>query len=148
VVGSLADSSFNAIWNGQGMRTWRSLMPDECTTCAVYASCHGGCRAAVEVRPDMRDVLRRDPLLAPPKIPTMKTIAPEWRLRAACRLRPEAFGYAALGNGAVLPVRPEAREIIMACDGHRTAQELADQFGSRSIRLVGELLHRGLLEVV
>ena len=68
------------------------------------------------------------------------------RPRLACRLRPEPFGYAALGNGQVLPLRGAARELLLACNGSRTVQELAEQYGKAGLNLMGEMLQRGLLE--
>lgn len=145
LVGSLAEASLSEIWHGARMNAWRGLVPDECTTCAAYGTCHGGCRAVQELRPDRRDPLRGEPLASFRPAQPARKLAPGLRPRAACRLRPEAFGYAALGGGQVLAVRPGARQVILACDGQRTLGELAGQFGPGSVTLIGALLERGLL---
>ncbi len=53
VVGSLARTGFQQAWNGEAMAAWRALMPPECTGCAAYPACHGGCRAVQELPPVM-----------------------------------------------------------------------------------------------
>jgi hypothetical protein len=61
-------------------------------------------------------------------------------------LRPEAFGYAVLGSGNVLPVRAEARPLIDACDGQRTFAELVEEFGEGGLHLWGTLWEMGMLK--
>lgn len=146
LAGSLDQSSFQQIWNGEKMAAWRALMPPECTRCAAYAICHGGCRAVQELRPDGRDPLRCQPVRSLPRARKKRPISPSLKPRLACRLRPEPFGYAALGNGQVLPLRAPAREILLECNGSRTVKELADQYGRNGLNLLGEMLQLGLLE--
>jgi len=146
VIGSLRERSLAELWHSPEMDAWRALMPPECTTCAAYAVCHGGCRAIQELRPDGRDPLRRAPLAeyAPPR--SVRELPADVRPRAALRMRLESFGYALLGQGQVLPVRAEARPVIEACDGRATFAELAARFGQGGLDLLGELWELGMLD--
>ena len=65
--------------------------------------------------------------------------------RSTARLRPEPFGYALLGQGQVILVRAEARELIEACDGSATFAELVTRFGQGGLDLLGELWELGML---
>jgi radical SAM protein with 4Fe4S-binding SPASM domain len=148
VIGSLREKSMWELWHSGAMDAWRRLMPSECTTCAAYSACHGGCRAMQELRSSGRDPLRGKPLArySPPQ--TVHELPADVRFRAAVRLRPEPFGYALLGRGQVLPVRPEACAVVEACDGSATIAELAACFGQSGLDLLGELWELGMLEVV
>jgi radical SAM protein with 4Fe4S-binding SPASM domain len=146
VIGSLYGKSMDELWHSEAMDAWRALMPTECTTCAAYSVCHGGCRAVQELRPDGRDPLRREPLTKynPPQ--TVRELPADVRPGIALRLRPEPFGYALLGQGRVMPVRAEARAVIEACDGSATFAQLAARFGQSGLDLLGELWELGMLE--
>jgi radical SAM protein with 4Fe4S-binding SPASM domain len=145
VIGSLCEKSMQELWNSEAMAVWRGLMPSECTTCAAYSVCHGGCRAVQELHPSGRDPLRGEPLAeySPPQ--TVHELPADVRPRAVVRLRPESFGYALLGQGQVLPVRAEARAVVEACDGSSTFAELAARFGQGGLDLLGELWELGML---
>lgn len=146
VIGSLHEASMSKLWHGEAMNKWRALMPPECTTCAAYSVCHGGCRAVQELRSDGRDPLRGEPLAeySPPQ--TMHELPASVRPSAAVRIRPEPFGYALLGQGQVMPVRAEARPVVDACDGSATFAQLAARFGQSGLDLLGELWESGMLE--
>jgi radical SAM protein with 4Fe4S-binding SPASM domain len=146
VIGSLQERSLAELWHSAEMDAWRALMPPECTACAAYSVCHGGCRAIQELRPDGRDPLRRAPLseYVPPQ--PVRELPAGVRPCAALRLRPEPFGYALLGQGQVVPVRAEARPVVEACDGRATFAELADRFGQGGLDLLGELWELGMLD--
>jgi len=146
VIGSLKEASMHELWHSETMNAWRALMPPECTTCAAYSVCHGGCRAVQELHPDRRDPLRGEPLVEyfPPQ--TVRELPASVRPRAVVRLRQESFGYALLGQGQVLPVRAEARALVEACNGSATFAELAERFGQSGLNLLGELWESGMLE--
>jgi len=147
VVGSLCDASMAEIWHNPAMERWRARMPADCVSCAAYPVCHGGCRAIQELRPDGRDPLRRAPLdTFEPPVETRRLPA-SGRPRAVVRLREEAFGYALLGGGRVMPVRSEARPVIEACTGEWTFAQLASRFGEAGLDLLGELWAAGMLEL-
>jgi radical SAM protein with 4Fe4S-binding SPASM domain len=147
VVGSLRQSSLADLWHSPAMDAWRALMPPECTTCAAYAACHGGCRAVQELRSDGRDPLRGESLAhyAPPQ--TVHQLPADLRPRTCVRLRSEPFGYALLGGGQVMPVRPEARPVVEACDGSATFAELTARFGQSGLDLLGAMWEKGMLEL-
>jgi radical SAM protein with 4Fe4S-binding SPASM domain len=146
VIGSLHEASMAELWQSEAMDAWRALMPSECTTCAAYSVCHGGCRAIQELRPTGRDPLRREPLTEFPPSQSVRELPADMRPHAAVRLRPEHFGYALLGQGQVVPVRAEARSVVEACDGSTTFAELAARFGQSGLDLLGELWELGMLE--
>lgn len=146
VAGSLRRSSLADVWHSEAMNAWRGLMPAECTACAAYAVCHGGCRAVQELRPGRRDPLRNAPLAEYNPASRVRELPADARPRAALRLRPEVFGYALLGQGQVVPVGDGARALIEACDGSATFAQLADLFGPEAVDLLGELWERGMLE--
>lgn len=146
VIGSLRERSLAELWHSPEMDAWRALMPAECTTCAAYSVCHGGCRAIQELRPDGRDPLCRVPLSEYAPSRSVHELPADVRPRAALRMRPESFGYVLLGQGQVLPVRAEARPLIEACDGRATFADLAARFGQGGLDLLGELWERGMLD--
>jgi hypothetical protein len=63
------------------------------------------------------------------------------------RVRPEAFGYAILGNGRVMPVREEALVVIQAINGSTTFLELGEKFGQPGLNLLGELWSAGMISI-
>jgi radical SAM protein with 4Fe4S-binding SPASM domain len=148
VVGSLRESSIEELWHSPVMNQWRALMPDDCISCAAYPICHGGCRAIQELHPDRRDPLRYTPLdaFAPPF--RTRELPASGRPKAVARLRKEPFGYALLGQGQVMLVRPEARPVIDACTGEWTFSQLASRFSEAGLELLGELWDAGMLELI
>ena len=147
MIGSLHEATLFDLWHSPAMDTWRGLMPAECTSCAAYASCHGGCRAVQEIRADRRDPLRKEPLarFTPRRLP--RALPAHARPKAQIRLRPESFGYVALGRGQVIPVLEAARSLIEACDGTATFAQLTERFGQGGLELLGELWEAGMLDL-
>lgn len=146
IIGSLHIHSMYDLWHSDKMNVWRALMPTECTTCAAYAVCHGGCRAVQELRSDGHDPLRGELLTeyTPPQeireLPASVQPLPNFRIRE------EDFGYALMGNGQVIPVAREALVVLNACDGNVSFAELAAQFGQPGLDLLGELWELGMLD--
>ncbi|MGC9394262.1 MAG: hypothetical protein ACP5J4_05355, partial [Anaerolineae bacterium] len=134
------------LWHSDKMNAWRALMPAECTTCAAYSVCHGGCRAVQELRDDGRDPLRGEPLTEYVPTQDIKELPARMRPRRNFRIREENFGYALLGQGQAVPVAPGAWEIVNACDGAMSFAELAAQFGQPGLDLLGELWELGMLD--
>jgi len=147
VIGSLRETSLRALWQGATMERWRARMPADCTTCAAYPACHGGCRAIQELRPDGRDPLHVGPLDAFTPQEQVIDLPADGRPRVAVILRREAFGYALLGRGRVLPVRAEARPLIEACSGAWTFAQLAERYGDAALDLLGEMWSLGMLDL-
>lgn len=146
IIGSLHEHSMHDLWHSDKMNTWRALMPDECTTCAAYSVCHGGCRAVQELRAGGRDPLRGKPLVEFRPQSEVRSLPADVRPHKNFRKREEAFGYVLLGQGHAIPVAREAVAILAACDGSMSFAELAVQFGQPGLDLLGELWERGLLQ--
>ncbi len=146
VIGSLHEHTMHDLWHSDKMNAWRALMPTECTTCAAYPVCHGGCRAVQELRADGRDPLRGEPLTEYVPAQEIKELPANVRPRRNFRIREEEFGYALLGQGHVLPVAREAWQIVNACDGTASFAELAAHFGQPGLDLLGELWELGMLD--
>jgi radical SAM protein with 4Fe4S-binding SPASM domain len=146
VIGSLQEDSLEEIWHGDKMNAWRALMPSDCTTCAAYSDCHGGCRAIQELRVDGRDPLRGAPLQEYQPAPEIYEVPVDVRPLASVRLRRERFGYTVLGEHGFIPVAHEAKRVIEACDGSLTFGELAVRFGEGGLNLLGEMWELGMLK--
>jgi AdoMet-dependent heme synthase len=148
LIGSLREMPLYDLWHSPAMAAWRALMPTDCTACAIFAQCHGGCRAIQELRPSQRDPLRGHPLstfvaaASPRELPALA------KPLAQVRLRPEQFGYVALGSGRAMPLRAEARPVIEACDGSATIADLTARFGQSGLELLGELWDAGMLKTL
>lgn len=148
VIGSLHEHSMYDLWHSDKMNAWRALMPAECTTCAAYSVCHGGCRAVQELRADGRDPLRGEPLAEYVPAQEIKELPANVCPRRNFRIREEEFGYALLGQGQVIPVAYEALPVLEACDGIASFAQLAERFGQPGLDLLGELWETGLLQAV
>ncbi len=146
IIGSLYEHSMHDLWHSDKMNAWRALMPTECTTCAAYSVCHGGCRAVQELRPDGRDPLRGDPLTEYEPVQEIKELPADFHPHRNFRIRQEDFGYALLGRGHVVPVAAEALPVVNACDGSMSFAELAARFGQPGLDLLGELWELGMLD--
>ncbi len=147
IIGSLREQSLAELWQSPAMTAWRDLVPDECESCAAYSICHGGCRAVQELRPDLRDPLRRNALTSFVRGEKFRALPVGGRPVLRGALRPEPFGYVVLGQGQLLPVRPEAEPLLTACNGTLTFAALAERFGQPGLELLGDLWEVGLLHV-
>lgn len=147
LIGSLHEHALADLWQGPGMAAWRSLMPAECTSCAAYSACHGGCRAVQELRPDGRDPLRRRALASFNPPAPARTLPAHGRPVLHGALRVESFGYVVLGRGQLLPVTAAAQPLLAACDGASTCAALAQRFGQPALELLADLWEVGLLEI-
>jgi len=146
IIGSLHEHSMHDLWHSDKMNAWRALMPQECTTCAAYSVCHGGCRAVQELRPDGRDPLRGEPLAEYTSPQEIKEIPARAQPLCNFHVREEDFGYALLGMGQVVPVAREALAVLEACDGATSFAQLAERFGEPGLDLLGELWELGMLD--
>ncbi len=146
IVGSLFEHSMYDLWHSDTMNAWRDLMPDACTTCAAYATCHGGCRAIQELRADGRDPLRGKALKTYNPHQDIKEIPAGVCPTPNFRMQEEPFGYVLLSPGQVIPVAKEATTLFEACDGETTFAQLAEQFGQPGLQLLGELWEKGMLK--
>ena len=147
IAGSLLEHPLAEIWHGPAMQAWRERIPSDCLNCVAFPTCHAGCRALPELRPDQRDPLVTCPLTEAPISKPQRRLPASGRPVAAFRLRRESFGYAVLGRGQVVPVSAAAQPLLDACDGQATFVELGEQYGPAGLILLGELVARGLVQV-
>jgi len=147
VIGSLRNATMRKLWHSKAMKAWRGRVPQECTECAAYSVCHGGCRAIQELHPSGRDPLRRAPLDEFESNGETYDLPANGRPRVEARMRQESFGYVLLARGQVIPIRAKARPLIEACDGQTTFAELTSTYGQPGLNLLGELYASGLLEL-
>lgn len=147
VVGNLLTESVQMAWRSAEMEAWRGLMPDACeTSCAAYSTCHGACRALIEIRDEQRDPLRGSPIPFAPR-PTERVILYEGlRPLARCHLHEEEFGMILTRGNKIVPLPLEDIPLLNACDGTRTLRELQVQFGARGLRIVAALQKKGLVD--
>ncbi len=146
IIGSLHEHSMHDLWHSDKMNAWHALMPAECTTCAAYSVCHGGCRAVQELRADGRDPLRGEPLTEYAPAQEIKELSASVRPRRNFRIREEDFGYVLLGQGQAIPVAREALPVLEACDGLTSFAQLAERFGQPGLDLLGELWESDMLQ--
>ncbi|MGB0389523.1 MAG: SPASM domain-containing protein, partial [Ardenticatenaceae bacterium] len=62
IAGNLLTQPLEMLWHSATMNAWRDLIPDECTTCSAFSTCHGGCRADMVLKGVKRDPLMTMPL--------------------------------------------------------------------------------------
>lgn len=74
LVGNILAQSFEEVWHSPKMEAWRAMIPVECAGCAMYESCHGGCRAEAMLRNASSYPLPRKPVWA--KVPTKEEMPP------------------------------------------------------------------------
>jgi radical SAM protein with 4Fe4S-binding SPASM domain len=148
VAGSLLEFSAQELWHGPAMNAWRQWMPQECTACAAFSVCHGGCRAIYELRADQRDPLRADRLHTFARDAGRQALPANGKPVLRGRVRPESFGYVVLGSGQAVAVRPGAHELLAACNGQTTLVALSQHYGQAGLDLLGELWDQGLLTIL
>lgn len=62
VIGSLLRQPVEALWASPQLDGWDRLLPERCRPCALFTTCHGGCRAVA-----MQLNLPEDPLIRRPR---------------------------------------------------------------------------------
>ncbi len=148
IAGNLLTQSVEEAWQSNEMERFRGTIPDACHSCGAFSSCHGGCKAVA-----MELGLKHDPLMSHP-IPLYEA-QPPTRLRLHALMRPmrryeireEAFGYILMRGNAIVPVRPDAWEILETLNGETTLLQIKSTFGTEALSLVGSLYQRGLVEM-
>lgn len=63
LCGNLLADEFTNLWDNDSFQMWRQLTPSECTSCSVFSSCGGGCKAM-----NLTWKIGRDPLMLEPLI--------------------------------------------------------------------------------
>jgi radical SAM protein with 4Fe4S-binding SPASM domain len=149
VAGNLLTQSVEEAWHSAKMEEWRGAMPSECEKgCSLFSTCHGACRALVELREGHRDPLRGTPIKTAPSKPVEHiTLYEGLRPLATHHLRQEEFGYALMRGNRVVPISKDDYAVVQACDGTRTLRQIQNDFGSNGVRLIAQLCKRGVVEL-
>ena len=122
-IGSLHEASMSDLWHDKRMTEWRESTQSDCTECAAYAACHGGCQVMQEVRANKRDPLCGRPLKRYLASTVVCELPAEARPYANFHVRPEEFGVVVLGRGQAVPIQAEGLQVIEACDGGATLRD-------------------------
>ncbi len=147
IAGDLRTQSVREVWHGPVMAYWRALVPAECSACAAFGTCHGGCRAQALLLGRSHDPLVRAPLAKA----DLGATAP---LTLYAGLRPYGTftrryeeGAAVLQRGArVFPV-PEGRgALVTHLDGSLTLAQIARRYGPPALDWVGALYQEGFVD--
>lgn len=147
LCGNLLEQEVAEIVEGPALAHWHALIPTECTQCAVYSRCHGGCRAQAMLSGARRDDLIAGPLDADPHPPPEMTLLGEARPLARFEKRAEPFGWLLIREGQMQPISARAAPLLESLDGSCTLFEIEDRFGAGALSLVGVLLRKGLIEL-
>lgn len=148
VAGNLLTQPLAQVWRSAVMENWRGLMPRECeTACAMYPTCHGGCRALIETRNDYRDPLRGTSLRLSHQSLKQVTLYEGLHPIGLYHLRQEDFGVVLLRGNRIAPLAFEDAPILAACDGVHTLRDIQRRFGARGLQIIVQLHQRGLIEL-
>jgi radical SAM protein with 4Fe4S-binding SPASM domain len=148
ICGNLLETPIEELWQSEAMNRWRELLPAECEGCGELSTCHGGCRAMIEIRRLERDPLAGCPLPQADHPPREITLYEGARPVGAYQLRPEPFGYVLLRGQRFIPVTSEARPLLEALDGKSTLAQLQNRFGQEVLDFVGQLYIQGMVELI
>jgi len=144
--GNLLEQSIEEVWQSVGMQLWREMIPEQCSSCAEFSRCHGGCRArAIETGSD-KDPLIGEPIAEvemnpPSEIVLYEGACPVPRFDSRC----ESFGYVLVRGNRIVPVTHQARSVLDALDGRTTLRDIEERFGAGALYFVGSLYQQGLV---
>lgn len=147
VLGNVLETSIEDLWQSKAMNRWRALLPDECKECDALSTCHGGCRAMIEIRNLERDPLARGALPIVERPPREVALWQGAKPRAAWAIRSEPFGYVLIRGQHFVPVTTQAQPILDALDGRTTLAEMQAQLGQEAVDFIGSLYTQGLVEL-
>jgi radical SAM protein with 4Fe4S-binding SPASM domain len=147
IVGNVLETPVEDLWQSEAMNRWRALLPAECEGCGELSTCHGGCRAMIEVRNLERDPLATGPLPMIERPPRQVALFAGARPRALYTIRPEPFGYVLMRGQHFVPVTVQAKPILDTLDGQTTLSEIQSRFGQESLDFVGSLYLQGMVEL-
>jgi len=148
VAGNLLTQSVEEVWRSSKMEEWRNLMPNECETeCSVFSTCHGACRALVELRGERRDPLRGLPIKMMPHRPAERiTFYEGLHPVGNYHLRQEEFGYVLMRGNRIVPISHNDYALLQMCDGTQTLRQIQDHYGQVGLRTIAILHKKGLIE--
>ena len=148
IVGNILEEPIEKIWNNEIMNKWRSLLPEQCKNCTELEICHGGCRAQAELLN-----MKQDPLIGKPidknhiNAPMTLDLYENSYPLLQCTVRTEPFGYALVSGNSLLPVRPEAKNILDILKGQKTLRQIQKDHGQEVLDFIGSLYLNGLLKL-
>lgn len=150
MAGNLLHQSLDSVWRSNTMQAWRDLIPDECSTCSAFSTCHGGCRADMVLKGVQRDPLMTIPLplYEPPKAKPRQLALYESAIpRLEYRLQEEAFGPILTQGNDIIPISPRARSILGAMNQQNTLRRFEDKFGEEAVHFIGQLYDKGAVSL-
>jgi radical SAM protein with 4Fe4S-binding SPASM domain len=147
VVGNVMETPIEELWRSETLDRWRALRPAECENCGELSTCHGGCRALMEIRSLERDPLAKGPLPTVECSPRGVTLFEGARPKIIGLVLPEPFGYVVVRGQRFVPVSLFAKPILDALDGRRTLSEIRSLFGQEALNFVGSLYIQGVIEL-
>lgn len=145
VCGNLLEHSIEALWRGEAMSRWRSMIDKACRNCLELSRCHGGCRAVAMLRGG--DPLMREPVLVKSEPRREVELYEGAHPVGRYTLRAEDFGYILIRGNHIVPISAAAKLVLDACDGETTLLQLRDRFGQEALDFVGSLVQKGLVEL-
>ena len=148
IVGDTSTHTIADLWHGPVMQNWRARVPVDCTTCAAFAQCHGGCPAQALLTGQMRDPLIQKPLAA--------AVSTAWAQKAPVHLyaalRPQGHftqrprdAHMLLYHGYAIPIPTFAAGLATRLNGTFTLGEIATHYGQDALNWVGELHTQGFV---
>lgn len=147
LCGNLLEQEVAEIVDSPALAYWHNLIPLECTHCAVYSRCHGGCRAQAMLLGIAQDDLMEKPLDADPS-PLPELILPgEAHPIASFEKRAESFGWLLIRGGQMQPVSASAAPLLEILDGSLTLAEIERCFGHEGVSFIGLLVRKGLVHL-
>jgi radical SAM protein with 4Fe4S-binding SPASM domain len=147
-VGDLRTQRVEEAWRGAAMAYWRSLVPDDCITCSIFAICHGGCRAQALLTGHSQDPLIQAPLIeiSPPgaKVPLYADLHPTGKFLR----RLEHGATVLIHQGRVVAVPTGCDSLLSRLDGSLTPREVNRQYGHVAVDWIGALHQEGMVRWV
>jgi len=139
------EAAIDAAWHGPAMEQWRALVPAVCTTCAAYATCHGGCRAQALLSGQAQDPLLRRPTHVPvspgPALTLYRELRPIGRYVQRRERDRETLIYKS--QVAVVPDALSGRWPRL--DGSLALHEIQAQYGEHALAWVGQCYRQGMV---
>ncbi len=147
-VGNLLTTSIQELWKSDGVRQWRTQIPEMCAECAAYEWCRAGCRANAYANHADVDPAARHAFRKPPPFPSTvrHSLPAASRPVARFSVRPEAFGFVLINRSQIIKLGHQARPLIDSLqEGDTSVAEIADRFGREALNLVGVLYDRRMV---
>ncbi len=139
VAGDLRTQPVQDVWQGEAMSHWRSLVPAGCTTCSVFSTCHGGCRAQALLAGCTQDPLIRIPLAEQPSVPAPELLYAGLRPTGKFARRVAGSVDVLISKGQVVSVPADCKPLVSQLDGSLTLGQIERRYGHAAVNWVGAL---------